>query len=95
MSHGPGTCITGAAFDKIRQHPEWAPKLKYLGLQDVGCSAGKREKTFKKSMRDLTRERNGLTVELITRDESKRWGDWELEVSREKYRKGRSMGYGR
>ena len=42
-----------------------------------------------KAMQDLTRERQGLTVELVTRHSVKKWGDWELEEYSNSYKNGR------
>lgn len=76
--------LTGRALDELREHPEWAPKLKKLILGE-----SEHNKVFMKAMRALTRERTGLTVTLVSRSERKRWGDWELEETRESYKKGR------
>ncbi|KAH7175880.1 hypothetical protein EDB81DRAFT_706042 [Dactylonectria macrodidyma] len=77
---------SGKALDELREHPEWVPKLKQLSLEEKEDN-----KLFMKAMRALTKERIGLTVVLVTRNEYKKWGDWELEERRETYKKGRKQ----
>lgn len=45
--------------------------------------------TDMKTMRAVTKQRDKLLVQLVSVSERKKWGDWELEVHSENYRKGR------
>lgn len=83
-SRGSWDQLSGRALDQLREHPEWAPKLKQLILGE-----GEDNKLFMKAMRSLTKERPGLTVTLLQRHEVKKWGDWELEETKMVYKKGR------
>ncbi|RSL91514.1 hypothetical protein CEP51_000149 [Fusarium floridanum] len=84
---GHGNDITGSSLDALRENPEWAPKLKTLVL-------GERDekKEFMKAMRALGKERQAMTITLISRMEVKKWGDWELETRKQDYKKGRKHG---
>ncbi|KAK2020814.1 hypothetical protein LX32DRAFT_289713 [Colletotrichum zoysiae] len=81
-----GDSLSGSALDGLREHPEWAPKLKKLILGET-----EHNKPFMKAMRALTKERPGLTVTLLQRSEVKKWGDWELEEWKTHYKKGRKV----
>ncbi|KAJ4175737.1 hypothetical protein NW759_017268 [Fusarium solani] len=83
-SRGNWDQLSGRALDQLREHPEWAPKLKKLILGE-----GEDNKLFMKAMRSLTKERPGLTVTLLQQHEIKKWGDWELEETKMVYKKGR------
>ena len=85
-SRGGGNFLSGKALEELRENPEWVPKLKKLIV-------GEREDNtrFMKVMRTLTKEREGLTVSLLQRDEVKKWGDWELEETKTDYKKGRKQ----
>ncbi|KAF6528649.1 hypothetical protein BFJ70_g16283 [Fusarium oxysporum] len=83
-SRGSRDKLFGQALDQLREHQEWAPKLKKLILGE-----DERNKLFMNAMRSLTKERPGLTVTLLQRHEVKKWGDWELEETKMVYKKGR------
>jgi len=40
------------------------------------------------AMRALPKERIKLLIQLVRTNECKKWGDWELEVWHQEYRKG-------
>jgi hypothetical protein len=74
-----GTCLA-----MLGENSNWAPKLKTLRLADQS-----NKKDFMKAMRALSKKRIKLLIQLVHTSESKKWGDWELEVSHQAYRKGR------
>lgn len=87
-SRGSWDGLSGRALDQLREHPEWVPKLKKLILGEEEDN-----KPFMKAMRSLTKERPGLTVTLLQRDEAKKWGDWVLEETKTAYKKGRRLAW--
>ena len=52
--------MTGTAFDTLRTRPDWAPKLIKL------CVKNYESKAFMKAMRELTRARQKLLIQLKT-----------------------------
>jgi hypothetical protein len=42
-----------------------------------------------KAMRELNKERQKITIELVTTSEEKKWGDCDLVVQTAMYKKGR------
>ncbi|RSL50012.1 hypothetical protein CEP54_012163 [Fusarium duplospermum] len=82
-----GNGITGTSLDALRENPEWAPKLKKLIL-----TKDDQNKSFMKAMRALGKERQAMTITVISRDEEKKWGDWELDITKQDYKKGRKHG---
>lgn len=79
-----GSRISGQLLDELREKPEWVPKLKNLIVGET-----EENKVFMKAMRALTKERTGLTVTLLHREEVKNGGDWELEERKAHYKNGR------
>ncbi|KAK4118020.1 hypothetical protein N657DRAFT_629069 [Parathielavia appendiculata] len=79
--------IKEAFFDALREHPNWAPKLKTLRIP--GCGSLAHQGRWMKAMRALSRERETLVIELVSVSQVKKWGDWELETFQDKYRKGK------
>lgn len=79
--------ITSEALDAIRENPEWAPNLKKLRIGGSRSS----EKQWLKEMRDLTRARPNLVVDLVSTSERKKYGDWEVETYHTSYKKGREV----
>ncbi|KAJ4210814.1 hypothetical protein NW759_013116 [Fusarium solani] len=82
-----GNNITGTSLDALRESPEWAPKLKTLILGEKDDN-----KEFMKAMRALGKERQAMTITLVSRHEEKKWGDWELVTTKQNYKKGRKHG---
>ncbi|KAF4581096.1 antagonist of mitotic exit network domain protein [Ophiocordyceps camponoti-floridani] len=80
--------VKDSSFDALRENPTWAPKLKTLRIPRCGDGTYKGRTSYMKAMRALTREREKLVVELVNVSQRKKWGDWELEESHERYRKG-------
>jgi hypothetical protein len=78
------------AFLEIQDHPEWTPKLKSL-LLTAREGGDKESKAYMKEMRNLTRQRHGLVVTLVDTMEVKKWGDWEQEITKINYKKGREQ----
>ena len=81
--------VKEAFFDALREHPGWAPKLKTLRIPE--CGGLPHQNKWMKAMRALSRERETLLIELVSVQQAKKWGDWELETFREKYRKGKNV----
>ncbi|KAF4448627.1 hypothetical protein FALBO_16775 [Fusarium albosuccineum] len=79
-----GVKVSERLFNELRENPEWAPKLKKLIVRN-----NSEDKTYMKAMRAMTRERQTLTVTLLSRSEYKKWGDWELDETAFDYKKGR------
>ena len=73
----------GTALEALRVNPQWCPKLKKLRLPNDS------NRGFMQTMRALSRERKNLQIQLTSVHEYKKWGDWELSVSHDTYRKGR------
>ncbi|KAF2119361.1 hypothetical protein BDV96DRAFT_642390 [Lophiotrema nucula] len=84
-SRSAGPKFTDAALDALGADTDWVPNLKKLILPQ-----GENSK-FMKSMQELTKEREDVTVTLIKRDEEKKWGDWELTTSKKNYKFGRKQ----
>ncbi|KAJ3458760.1 hypothetical protein MRS44_012869 [Fusarium solani] len=82
-----GNDITGVSLDALRENPEWAPKLKRLILGEKDDN-----EEFMKAMRALGKERQAMTITLVSRHEEKKWGDWELVTTKQNYKKGRKHG---
>ena len=90
FSSGSMSTLRGTAFDALRENPDWAPKLKKLRVaspEDAQVS----DRQLMKPMRALSKEREKLLIQLVTVRESKKWGDWELEVMWYDYRNGRKQ----
>ena len=79
--------FTGMALETLEIEPDRLPKLKKLILPQPSESNPK----FMKAMRSLTRAWEGLTVQLVSVRETKRWGDWDLEKRSTTYKKGRKQ----
>ncbi|KAM5353559.1 hypothetical protein ACJ41O_000209 [Fusarium nematophilum] len=76
--------MSGETLDALRENPGWAPKLKNLIV-----SEREDNKVFMKAMRALGKARPRLTVTLVSKLEYKKWGDYEIEVMKTNYKKGR------
>lgn len=74
---------TGSIFALLLERPTLAPKLRKLRLDSHLT------KEQMKAMRAVTKQRDKLLVQLVSVEEVKKWGDWELEVHADNYRKGR------
>lgn len=83
-SRGANVKLDGTCLAMLREHTDWVPKLKTLRLDDKDNRVG-----FMKAMRTLSKERIKLLIQLVSVSECKKWGDWELEVYHQDYRKGR------
>jgi hypothetical protein len=83
-SHGDCVKLDGTCLMMLGENSNWAPKLKKLRLADQN-----NKKDFMNAMRALSKERIKLLIQLVHTDECKKWGDWELEVWHQEYRKGR------
>ena len=83
-SRGDGVKLDGTCLVMLRENPNWVPKLKKLRLATQND-----RKDFMKAMRALSKERIKLRIQLVSTSECKKWGDWELEVYHQEYRKGR------
>ncbi|KAM0424203.1 hypothetical protein ACHAPT_010574 [Fusarium lateritium] len=81
-----GNGLTGSALDALRENPEWAPRLKKLLVGEDDTN-----KDFMKAMRALDKEREAMMITLLKRSESKNYGDWDLEVNKTNYKKGRKQ----
>jgi hypothetical protein len=81
---GGGSLIEGKALDELREHPEFVPALKSLILADKEQS-----KDFMKAMREMSKARPALAVSLVSRSETKNYGDWDLEERSTHYKNGR------
>ncbi|PVI05608.1 hypothetical protein DM02DRAFT_610589 [Periconia macrospinosa] len=68
------------ALKEIEKHPEWAPKLKKLRISD-GVSID--------FLRAMSKTRPALPIQVVTREQVKKYGDWEYEVYHDVYRNGR------
>ncbi|KAB5582271.1 hypothetical protein GE09DRAFT_262623 [Coniochaeta sp. 2T2.1] len=79
---------TSEALNTIEEHPEWAPKMKRLTLNNHEDSSAE-GKQWHKDIRALSGTRAGLLVVLVSMHEQKKWGDWELEKSETLIRAGR------
>ncbi|KAM0213200.1 hypothetical protein ACHAPA_003205 [Fusarium lateritium] len=79
-----GSSLVGKAFDELRQHPEWVPGLKSLIVVD-----NEQSKVFMKAMREMSKTRSTLAVSLVSRHESKNYGDWDLEENSKHFKNGR------
>lgn len=73
------------ALKIILQHPEWAPKLQKLRIEEQD------KKSWMKEMRELFKARPRLKIELVRVNEEKKWGDWELYILSQVYQKGRQL----
>lgn len=80
-SRGEGN-NTGAIFAELLRRQDLAPKLHKLCLEPMS-------KYDMDIMRKVTKERNKLLVQVVSVREVKKWGDWELEVHTDNYRKGK------
>lgn len=81
VSRGGGN-DTGGIFALLLERPDLAPNLHELRLEPM-------DKVEMKAMRAVTKQREELTVKLVSVSEEKKWGDWELVVRVEEYWKGR------
>ncbi|CAG9988091.1 unnamed protein product [Clonostachys byssicola] len=86
-SRGGFNGLNGSALDTLREHPDWGTKLKTLRLPKPDSCSGRDPLT--RAVRALTKERNKLSVQLVSVSERKKWGDWELEIYHALFRKGR------
>ena len=75
-----------AIFETLQAEPDWLPKLKKLIIPQNYDS-----KRFEKAMRSVSKERVGLTIQLVSVVEGKKWGDWELEKASTTWKKGREQ----
>lgn len=73
---------TGAIFALLLERQDLAPKLHKLRLDPMS-------KDEMKAMRAVTKQREKLLVQVVSVHEEKKWGDWELVVHADNYRKGR------
>ena len=82
---GGGSSLTGTSFDTLRENPDWAPKLIKLRVNED------KSKLFMKAMRELTRAREQLLVQLVWVSEHKvyRDDDYVLENTEWNYLEGR------
>jgi hypothetical protein len=78
--------ISSKALDEFCAHPEWAPGLKQILLEN-----NESNKEFMKSMRELSKQREKLVVTLLDRGEHKKYGDWEINTRTSHYQKGRKI----
>jgi hypothetical protein len=76
--------IEGKALDELRGHPELVPALKSLILVD-----NEQNKVFMKAMREMSKARPALTISLVSKSETKNYGDWDLEGGSTHYKNGR------
>ncbi|KAH7179297.1 uncharacterized protein B0J16DRAFT_387130 [Fusarium flagelliforme] len=80
--------ISSKALDEFCAHPEWAPDLKQILLEN-----NESNKEFMKSMRELSKQREKLVVTLLERWEEKKWGDFDIHTRPMHYLKGRKIPY--
>ncbi|CAH0030986.1 unnamed protein product [Clonostachys rhizophaga] len=80
--------LNGSALQMLREHPDWGTKLKTLRFPDQGYDG---RNPLTRAVRALTKERDMLSVELVSVLEYKKWGDWELEVRHDVFRNGRKQ----
>ncbi|KAH8747996.1 hypothetical protein F5883DRAFT_583281 [Diaporthe sp. PMI_573] len=73
---------TGAIFALLLERQDLAPKLHKLRLDPMSNDE-------MKAMRAVTKQRKKLLVQVVSVHEEKKWGDWELVVHADNYRKGR------
>ena len=84
-----GSHFLGAAFEALQEEQTWVPILKKLMLP-------RNENTgFMKAMRALSKEKEGVMVQLFSIGQYKKWGDWELEKSSDTYKTGRKRSWWR
>ncbi|KAF4963913.1 hypothetical protein FSARC_8107 [Fusarium sarcochroum] len=80
-----GTRISGKVFEQWQQHPEWAPGLKQLIM-----FGDPENREFMKPLRELGKQREGLVITFLVRQEEKKYRDWQLaEYPKAHYQKGR------
>ena len=77
--------LTGSALTSLLENPQYVPKLKKLRIAHSSIRG------FMKAVKDLTRGRETLTVELVKVTEKKNWGDWDMLVEEQMYKKGRKV----
>ncbi|KAI1166780.1 hypothetical protein F5B18DRAFT_648189 [Nemania serpens] len=75
--------LDGSAFEMLENQPSLVPKLRTLRLDSRG------KKAYMQKMKTLGKARGNLAIQLVEVSESKKWGDWELDVHEEVYRKGK------
>ncbi|KAK7717707.1 hypothetical protein SLS64_003202 [Diaporthe eres] len=73
---------TGAIFAWLLERQDLVPKLHKLRLDPMSNEE-------MKAMRAVTKQREKLLVQVVSVHEEKKWGDWELVVRADNYRKGR------
>ncbi|KAF2451369.1 hypothetical protein P171DRAFT_425878 [Karstenula rhodostoma CBS 690.94] len=82
-----GCQFSGYCFDQIRRHNEWAPKLKKLRIDSIN----NKDKDFK-VLREMSRARPTLAIDLVRRGEEKKHGSWYLDEDHTTYKNGREQG---
>ncbi|KAI9695592.1 MAG: hypothetical protein M1820_008517 [Bogoriella megaspora] len=76
--------VSGRSLEKLRENPEWGPKLKKLSVPDGDAQ-------FLKTVRALTKEREWMTVTVVHSSYGKKWGSEYINNMSEDYRKGRKQ----
>lgn len=79
-----GGLVEGKALDELREHPEFVPGLKSLILENNEGS-----KVFMKALREMSKARPALEISLVSRTQTKSYGDWCLEENATHYKNGR------
>jgi hypothetical protein len=83
-----GSGITAEGYHQLAAHPQWAAELKKLRLPN--CSHDKKKL---QGMREFTRSRPDLPIELVTNTQFREDGWWQMEVYHTTYKNGRKAPY--
>ncbi|KAI4913307.1 hypothetical protein J4E85_010760 [Alternaria conjuncta] len=81
-----GSGVTEVTFEQWIAHPDWAPNLKKLRLNDLSYN-----RKPMRALREFGRTRPTLPIELVTRSEFKKWDTWYLQTSHDTYKNGRKV----
>jgi hypothetical protein len=78
--------MTASAFEQLQRNPTWGSKLKKLRLRDQTF-----HKPFMSGMREFSKARPSLAIEMVKTGQIKKDGWWQLDVSHKTYKKGRKQ----
>jgi len=81
-----GSGVTEVTLEQWIAHPDWAPNLKKLRLNDLSYN-----RKPMRALREFGRTRPTLPIELVTRSQFKKWDTWYLETSHDTYKNGRKV----
>lgn len=84
---GARTDLTSQVFATLLAQPEVGAKLKKLRITNSD------DKSWLKAVKDMSKGRSKLTVELVTSTQFKKDGWWQMDVHYDSWKAGRKMQY--